>query len=84
MSGPEPPDIRVLNLSERVREVTAMSAIAMRKRADEFTASAMIAFSRLGGQLNQVTGYDEIEALKRRVKEQGMFPTCVSLSGSLR
>ncbi|EIN12679.1 mitochondrial distribution and morphology family 33, partial [Punctularia strigosozonata HHB-11173 SS5] len=55
---------------ERLRELSTNSAIAMRKRMDEFTASAMVAFSRLGGQLNHVTGYNEIDDLKRRVREQ--------------
>ncbi|KAG8692956.1 hypothetical protein FRC08_009429 [Ceratobasidium sp. 394] len=30
--------------------------------------------SELGGKLNKVTGYDEIEALKRRVVERGEHP----------
>ncbi|KZT28873.1 hypothetical protein NEOLEDRAFT_1145623 [Neolentinus lepideus HHB14362 ss-1] len=55
---------------ERLRAWSENSAIAIRKRADEFTASALSTFAQLGGHLNRVTGYDEIEALKGRVVEQ--------------
>lgn len=38
---------------------------------DTFSASAQIAFSHLGGRLNEVTGYREIEQLKNLVVENG-------------
>ncbi|KAF5362962.1 hypothetical protein D9758_007116 [Tetrapyrgos nigripes] len=46
------------------------AAIKFRQSADDFTASTKITFSQLGAQLNKVTGYEEIEALKQRVVEQ--------------
>ncbi|TFK48683.1 mitochondrial distribution and morphology family 33, partial [Heliocybe sulcata] len=54
----------------RLRVWSENRAITLRKRADEFTASALLTFAQLGGHLNKVTGYDEIEVLKRRVAEQ--------------
>lgn len=65
-SPPPPPDFR-----ERVREWTDRTGIAVRQQADDFTNNAKIAFSQLGSQLNRVTGYEEIEALKRKVVEKG-------------
>ncbi|KAI8986082.1 Mdm33 family-domain-containing protein [Trametes punicea] len=42
----------------------------MRERGDQFTGRVARTFARLGSELNRVTGYEEIEALKRRVVEQ--------------
>ena len=56
----------------RFREWTERAAIGMRFRADDFTAKSRATFSQLGAQLNKVTGYEEIEALKRGVVEQGV------------
>ncbi|KDQ62203.1 hypothetical protein JAAARDRAFT_65992 [Jaapia argillacea MUCL 33604] len=55
---------------DRLRDWSENAAIVIRKRADEFSASAKTRFSQLGFHLNKVTGYDEIEALKRRVVDQ--------------
>ena len=71
-------------LSERVREATALlrgyitkatgdTAIDIRKRADGFTAVTQALFSELGGQLNRATGYEDIELLKKKVEEQGVY-----------
>ena len=71
-------------LSERLRESTSLlrgyitkatgdTAIGIRKRADGFTAVTQALFSELGGQLNRATGYGEIELLKKKVEEQGVF-----------
>ena len=43
----------------------------MRTRGDQFTVNVARTFAQLGSELNRVTGYEEIEALKRRVVEQG-------------
>jgi len=64
-------------VKQRIREWTEQATIALRNRADDFTASTKTTFSQLGSQLNRVTGYEEIEALKRGVVEQGVF--CFSL-----
>ena len=71
-------------LPERLREATSLlrgyitkatgdTAINIRKRADGFTAVTQALFSELGGQLNRATGYEEIETLKKKVEEQGIF-----------
>ncbi|KAJ6584693.1 Mdm33 family-domain-containing protein [Mycena capillaripes] len=57
-------------LKERVRKWTENTAIAVRSRADEFTSTTKTTLSQLGFHLNRMTGYEEIEALKRRVVEQ--------------
>ena len=58
-------------VKQRIREWTEQVAIILRKRADGFTATTKAAFAQLGSELNRVTGYEEIEALKRGVVEQG-------------
>ncbi|KAF7296470.1 NADPH--cytochrome P450 reductase [Mycena chlorophos] len=57
-------------LASRLRQWSESTAISVRTRADEFSASARTTFSQLGLHLNRMTGYEEIEALKRRVVEQ--------------
>ncbi|KAJ7043861.1 Mdm33 family-domain-containing protein [Mycena alexandri] len=57
-------------LQDRVRRWTDKTAIAVRTRADEFTSTTKTTLSELGLHLNRMTGYEEIEALKRRVVEQ--------------
>ncbi|KAJ7134350.1 Mdm33 family-domain-containing protein [Mycena epipterygia] len=57
-------------LKDRLRKWTDNTAIAVRDRADEFTSTTKTTLSQLGFQLNRMTGYEEIEALKRRVAEQ--------------
>lgn len=58
-------------VKQRVREWAEQGAIVLRNRADGFTATTKATFSQLGSELNRVTGYEEIEALKRKVVEQG-------------
>jgi sensitive to high expression protein 9 len=60
-------------LKERIRQWTDKSAIVVRTRADEFTSSTKSTLSQLGLHLNKMTGYEEIEALKRQVVEQGVY-----------
>jgi len=60
-------------VKQRIREWTEQATIGLRNRADDFTANTKTTFSQLGSQLNRVTGYEEIEALKRGVVEQGVF-----------
>ncbi|KAG2010089.1 sensitive to high expression protein 9 [Coprinopsis cinerea AmutBmut pab1-1] len=57
-------------VKQRIREWTEQTAIAVRTRADGFTANAKTHFSQLGQHLNRATGYEEIEALKREVVVQ--------------
>jgi len=50
------------------------TAVTLRQRADGLTAETKTKFLKLGAELNKVSGYEEIEALKKEVVEQGMFP----------
>jgi sensitive to high expression protein 9 len=65
-----PYDLKVVK--RRIREWTGQAAISVRTRADDFTAHTKTTFSQLGSQLNKVTGYEVIEALKQNVVEQGV------------
>ncbi|KAG1879175.1 Mdm33 family-domain-containing protein [Suillus subluteus] len=42
----------------------------LRQRTDKFTQKTSTTFFQLGSQLNRVTGYEQIDALKQRVVEQ--------------
>lgn len=70
-------------VKRRVRSWSERAAIVVRTRADDFTASAKTTLSHLGLQLNKVTGYEAIEALKRDVVDQGVYvrsPLCNQMS----
>ena len=77
-SGPPPPapngTLDVDGFKGKMREWSENAIIAARERADRYTASAIKSFAQLGRELNKVTGYGEIESLKRRVTEQGTRP----------
>src|SRR6266404_179351 len=45
--------------------------IELRQRTDSLVARLATSFTRLGGEINRVTGYEEIETLKRQVVSQG-------------
>ncbi len=64
-----PPNLE--DIKQRLREWSEQTAVVIRNRADDFTARSKTTFSQLGAHLNKVTGYEEIEALKRQVVEQG-------------
>ena len=55
----------------RIRGWSEQAAGSVKTHADSLAVSANLAMSRLGSQLNRMTGYDAIEALKKRVEEQG-------------
>ncbi|KAG6831957.1 hypothetical protein H0H92_006558 [Tricholoma furcatifolium] len=71
------PDTRPLALShhdldvlkQRLRNWRDHAAVAFRHKADEFTEQSKATFSQLGSELNRVTGYEAIDALKRKVVE---------------
>ncbi|TFK70368.1 hypothetical protein BDN72DRAFT_766599 [Pluteus cervinus] len=63
-------DLSVAVVKDRFREWSERAAIAIRHRADDFTQSTRKTFSQLGTHLNKVTGYEEIEALKKQVVDQ--------------
>jgi sensitive to high expression protein 9, mitochondrial len=70
-------------VKQRIREWAEQGAIVLRDRADGFTATTKATFSQLGSELNRVTGYEEIEALKRKVVEQGRILLSDSLLSML-
>ncbi|KAI0947476.1 hypothetical protein AcW1_007696 [Taiwanofungus camphoratus] len=59
------------NVKERLQGWSERTALLLRQRVDKHTADIASTFSQLGSELNRVTGYEEIEVLKRRVVEQG-------------
>jgi sensitive to high expression protein 9, mitochondrial len=70
--SPRPDSYFALNSVKNIlEEWTGTAAVAIRKRADSFTSRTQSTFSELGSQMNRVTGYEEIEALKRQVVQQG-------------
>ncbi|KAI0770374.1 Mdm33 family-domain-containing protein [Fomes fomentarius] len=54
----------------RVKEWSHDTLKDMRQYSDDFTARVARSFAQLGRELNKVTGYEEIEVLKRKVVEQ--------------
>lgn len=77
---PSPPEEQAPSptYTERLDEAKAQllewSTLAhsqFRQKTDVFTKRATTRFAELGGQLNHFTGYEEIEALKKRVVAQG-------------
>jgi len=61
-----------------IRRWTEQNSIAFRQRTDSLIARLATSFTRLGGEINKVTGYDEIEALKRQVVSQGTSGSTLS------
>ena len=60
-------------VKQRLREWSGQTAITIRNRADDFTANTKTTLSQLGLHLNKVTGYEDIESLKRDVVDQGVW-----------
>jgi sensitive to high expression protein 9 len=67
-------------IKERVRDWMTLATAAfkqqsdeLRQRTDYLTQTTSTKFFQLGSQLNRVTGYEQIEALKQRVVEQGVL-----------
>ena len=56
---------------DRFRKWSIENLRNVRTRMDDFSAMAQLTFHRLGGRLNEVTGYHEIEVLKKLVTENG-------------
>lgn len=65
------PSIDLEALQSRLRDWSVLATSSLRQRADHLSKKATTTFSDLGQHLNRVTGYEEIEMLKRRVVEQG-------------
>ncbi|TCD62303.1 sensitivity to high expression protein she9, partial [Steccherinum ochraceum] len=61
---------RVEELKQMLKDWTERTSIMIRQRADGYTAHAAATFAQLGKELNKVTGYGDIEVLKKRVVTQ--------------
>ncbi|KAI0766392.1 Mdm33 family-domain-containing protein [Trametes elegans] len=61
---------RLAQVRAQLRDATHDTVRRMRERGDAFTVKVARTFAQLGSELNRVTGYEEIEALKKRVVEQ--------------
>lgn len=63
-----------------MKDWTERTSIVIRTATDGYTTRAVRTFAQLGSELNKVTGYGEIELLKKRVKEQGNVHTICLVS----
>ncbi|THH31185.1 hypothetical protein EUX98_g3010 [Antrodiella citrinella] len=61
---------RVEDFKQLLKDWTERTFIGIRHRADDYTAQAATTFAQLGSELNKVTGYGEIDLLKKRVVAQ--------------
>ncbi|KAI0667596.1 Mdm33 family-domain-containing protein [Trametes maxima] len=61
---------KLAQFQAQFRELTHETVRRMRDRGDQFTVQVARTFAQFGRELNRVTGYEEIEALKRKVVEQ--------------
>ncbi|KAG9315572.1 Mdm33 family-domain-containing protein [Chiua virens] len=66
-----PRPVNVETLQNRLKEWGVLASASLRHRTAHLSKHAKSTFSNLGLHLNRVTGYEEIDALKRRVVEQG-------------
>jgi origin recognition complex subunit 2 len=64
---------RLTKLLDGHRRWSEQNFITLRQRTDGLIALMATSFARLGGEVDRLTGYDEIEALKRQVVSQGAF-----------
>ncbi|KAI9465472.1 Mdm33 family-domain-containing protein [Lactarius psammicola] len=60
----------VEDIQSIIRRWSEQQFIGLRQRTDIVVARLATSFTRLGGEINRVTGYDEIESLKRQVVSQ--------------
>jgi hypothetical protein len=77
-AGPEPsplphetPTVPLADIRARLQTWSEQTKAQLRTRTNAATASALTTFQQLGGRLNQLSGYEEIEELKRLVSKQG-------------
>ncbi|KAI0250790.1 Mdm33 family-domain-containing protein [Lactifluus subvellereus] len=58
------------DVQSRIRRWSERNSVALRHRADALVERLAVSSTRVGGEINRVTGYDEIEELKRHVVSQ--------------
>ena len=78
--GPSSLNSDIEAVRSRLKVWGVLASSSLRRRADQFSKKATTTFSHLGLHLNRVTGYEEIDALKKQVVEQG---TVLQLSTSI-
>ncbi|KAH8104500.1 Mdm33 family-domain-containing protein [Cristinia sonorae] len=61
---------RIEEFKQILKDWTERTSTVIRRRADDYTARAASTFAQLGSELNKVTGYGEIDLLKKRVVAQ--------------
>jgi hypothetical protein len=71
------------DVSRKLHEWSEQARSRLHTQTLQWTNSAAARFSRLGGELNQITGYGEIEQLKKLVASQGTWQYTVPCSQSL-
>jgi len=54
-------------VQQNLRSWTTRTSRTFRGQVDDFSSKAAVVFSQVGGKLNAVTGYEEIEKLKKDV-----------------
>jgi sensitive to high expression protein 9 len=60
----------------RIRRWSEINTVVLRRHAVSLVERLAMSFTRVGGEINRVTGYDEIEELKRHVVSQGTSLLC--------
>lgn len=54
-----------------IRQAANQTSVRFWKEADHLATQAVSRFSMMGAKLNEITGYDRIEGLKKVVSERG-------------
>src|ERR1700733_3832075 len=60
-------------LTTYIHQWSTRATASLKNPADNWVVATGVALSRLGSQLNRISGYQDIEALKQKVVEQGVF-----------
>ena len=64
----------VVNAQGRLQKWAEETRRLAKTRTKVLSQAAKVALAQVGSELNRVTGYEEIEALKMKVAEQGVYP----------
>lgn len=66
----------IQDVQARIRRWSEINTVVLRRHAVSLVERLAMSFTRVGGEINRVTGYDEIEELKRHVVSQGTSLLC--------
>lgn len=67
----------VAAIQERLKAQLQSNVSLLRRKVSSFSETAFTRLGQAGGKLNEVTGYREIEALKRNVVERGTWVSAI-------